>query len=292
MTDRTEQPLIRFQGVTKQYGSLKALDDITFDIRDGESVALWGSNGAGKTTLIRCLLGVTQFKGDILVEGTSSRKNGKQVRGRIGYVPQLMPYFDLPVGEMVLLITRIRGVAPREGIELLEKFALTQTRTNPVRSLSGGMRQKLALTLALLGNPALLVLDEPTANLDASTQKELLGMLSELKRDGRTIVFTSHRWSEVRALADSVVHLEKGSIIERGTVSDLTPMRDHVSIRFALRPDDVMKAGEAFGAAGFVPFTSESHVTVTVQDRAKMDVFKVLAAEGISPTGFDMEADA
>lgn len=292
MTDHTDQPLIRFQGVTKQFGSLKALDDITFDIRGGESVALWGSNGAGKTTLIRCLLGVTQFRGDVLVEGTSSRKNGKRVRGRIGYVPQLMPYFDLPVGEMVLLITRLRGVAPSEGLELLEKFSLMQTRTNPVRSLSGGMRQKLALTLALLGNPALLVLDEPTANLDAATQKELLGMLSELKRDGRTIIFTSHRWSEVRALADSVVHLEKGKIIERGTVSDLAPVRDHVSIRFALGPDDVIKAEQAFRNAGFMPFVSESHVTVAVQDRAKMDAFNVLSAEGLSASGFDMEVDA
>lgn len=292
MTDGMEQPLIQFRGVTKQYGSLKALDGVSFDIRQGESVALWGSNGAGKTTLIRCLLGVTRFEGDVLVEGTSSRKNGKEVRGRIGYVPQLMPYFDLPVGEMVLLITRLRGVAPREGLELLEKFALMQTRTNPVRSLSGGMRQKLALTLALLGNPALLVLDEPTANLDASTQKELLGMLSDLKSDGRTIVFTSHRWSEVRALADSVVHLEKGCIIEQGTVSQLAPARDYVSIRFTLGSDDVVRAQEAFRVAGFVPFVTESHVTVAVQDRTKMDAFKVLMAEGISPTGFDIEVDA
>lgn len=292
MTDTEVQQLIQFRNVTKQFGSLRALDSLSFDVRSGESVALWGSNGAGKTTLIRCLLGVTRFDGDVLVEGTSSKRRGKEVRQRIGYVPQLMPYFDLPVGEMVLLITRLRGATPREGLELLEQFSLAETRRNPVRSLSGGMRQKLALTLALLGNPALLVLDEPTANLDANTQKELLGMLNDLKRDGRTILFTSHRWSEVRALADSVVHLEKGKILERGSVSDLAPERDHVSIRFELASELIGRAESALRTAGFVPFTTESHITVAVQDRTKMDVFAVLQAEDIVPRNFDMEVDA
>src|SRR5699024_5048198 len=156
------------------------LENVSFDVRPGESVALWGSNGAGKTTLIRCMLGVTSFNGEASVEGISSKKQGKEVRKRIGYVPQVMPFFDLPVGEMVLLITRLRGVPPTEGLNLLKRFNLAHTRRKPVRSLSGGMRQKLALTLALLGDPHLLVLDEPTANLDAATQKELIGMLNEL----------------------------------------------------------------------------------------------------------------
>lgn len=283
------EPAIQFRNITKKFGSFTALDDVSFDIEKGESVALWGSNGAGKTTLIRCMLGVTHFEGQATVEGVDSKRNGKEVRKRIGYVPQVMPFFDLPVGEMVLLITRLRGVTPTEGLQLLKRFNLEHTRRKPVRSLSGGMRQKLALTLALLGDPDLIVLDEPTANLDAATQRELLGMLNELKQEGRTIIFTSHRWSEVRALADSVVNLEQGRVVEHGSVVNLAPIKDQVSIRLSLNADDVATAAESLKSFGFVPYVNNRHIVVSVQDRSKMEVFTALTQQGISPINFDME---
>lgn len=133
MTSPDTEMTMQFRNVTKQFGDLTALDDVSFEIRPGESVALWGSNGAGKTTLIRCLLGVTNFHGDVLVQGLSSKKHGKSVRARIGYVPQVMPFFDLPVGEMVLLISKLRGVSASEGFDLLQRFGLVDTREKPVR---------------------------------------------------------------------------------------------------------------------------------------------------------------
>lgn len=284
-------PIISFKNVTKKFGSFTALDDVSFDIRPGESVALWGSNGAGKTTLIRCMLGVTNFKGDAAVEGINSKKHGKEVRKRIGYVPQVMPFFDLPVGEMVLLITRLRGVAPTEGVNLLKRFNLDHTRKKLVRSLSGGMRQKLALTLALLGDPHLLVLDEPTANLDAATQKELIGMLNELKQEGRTIIFTSHRWSEVRALADTVVHLEQGKVVEHDSVKKLAPDLDQVSIRIEIGSEHMEVAADSLRKVGFVPYVNSSHLLVSVQDKAKMEVFAALTQHGVAPINFDVEVE-
>lgn len=291
MNNSEISPLISFQNVTKKFGSFTALDDVSFDVRAGESVALWGSNGAGKTTLIRCMLGVTNFKGEVTVEGISSKKHGKEVRKRIGYVPQVMPFFDLPVGEMVLLITRLRGVTATEGLNLLKRFNLDHTRRKPVRSLSGGMRQKLALTLALLGDPHLLVLDEPTANLDAATQKELIGMLNELKQEGRTIIFTSHRWSEVRALADTVVNLEQGQVVEHDTVKSLAPDLDQVSIRIEIGAEQMQVAAESLRKVGFVPYVNSSHLLVSVQDKAKMDVFSALTQQGVAPINFDVEEE-
>ena len=291
MSASQSEPRMQFRHVTKRFGNFTALDDVSVDIQPGESVALWGSNGAGKTTLIRCLLGVTSFQGDALVEGVSSKRDGKAVRKKIGYVPQVMPFFDLPVGEMVLLITRLRGVEPAEGVRLLKKFDLYHTRTKLVRSLSGGMRQKLALTLALLGDPHLLVLDEPTANLDAATQKELIGMLNDLKQEGRTLIFTSHRWSEVRALADSVVHLENGKVVEHDTVSHLAPEMDQVSIRFEFLPGQMQSAVDSLRSLGFVAHVNSSHILVSVQDRAKMEVFSALTQNGIAPLNFDMEVE-
>lgn len=291
MNDSQTKPTILFRNVTKKFGNFTALNDVSFDVNPGESIALWGSNGAGKTTLIRCLLGVTSFKGEVYVEGVSSKKHGKKVRGKIGYVPQVMPFFDLPVGEMVLLITRLRGVTPTEGLNLLKRFELEQTRLQPVRSLSGGMRQKLALTLALLGDPHLLVLDEPTANLDATTQKELIGMLNELKQEGRTVIFTSHRWSEVRALADTVVHLEQGKVIERGSVRDLAPALDQVSIRIEIGTEQMQVAADSLRKVGFVPYVNSSHLLVSVHDKAKMEVFAALTQHGVAPINFDVEVE-
>ena len=291
MNPSQPEPRMQFTNVTKRFGKFTALDNVSFDVPAGDSVALWGSNGAGKTTLIRCLLGVTSFEGDVLVEGVSSKRFGKAVRKKIGYVPQVMPFFDLPVGEMVLLITRLRAVEPAEGVRLLKKFDLFETRTKQVRSLSGGMRQKLALTLALLGDPHFLVLDEPTANLDAATQKELITMLNDLKQEGRTLLFTSHRWSEVRALADSVVHLEKGKVVEHDTVSRLAPDKDQVSIRFEFAPATMLSAVTFLRSEGYVPHVNSSHVLISVQNRAKMDVFSTLAQNGISPLNFDVEVE-
>ena len=286
-----ESPIISFKNVTKKFGKFTALDDVSVTIQPGESVALWGSNGAGKTTLIRCMLGVTSFSGEAIIDDLSSKKHGKVVRAKIGYVPQVMPFFDLPVGEMVLLITRLRGVTPTEGLNLLKRFNLEDTRSKPVRSLSGGMRQKLALTLALLGDPRMLVLDEPTANLDAATQKELIGMLNELKGEGRTIIFTSHRWSEVRALADTVIHLEQGKVVEHGSVKQLAPELDQVSIRIEIGSEQMQVAAETLRGIGFVPYVNSSHLLVSVQDKAKMEVFAALTRQGVAPINFDVEVE-
>src|SRR5699024_10062360 len=172
-----------------------------------------------------------------------------------------------------------------------KRFNLEHTRRKPVRSLSGGMRQKLALTLALLGAPHLLVLDEPTANLDAATQKELIGMLNDLKQEGRTIIFTSHRWSEVRALADSVVHLEQGKVVEHDSVKSLAPDLDQVSIRIEIGTEQMDVAAESLRRIGFVPYVNSSHLLVSVQDKAKMEVFSALTQQGVAPLNFDVEVE-
>ena len=283
--------MIEIRNVTKRYGDKRAVDDVSFDVAPGESVALWGSNGAGKTTLIRCMLGSTRFDGDITIDGVSSKRQGKEVRRRIGYVPQSMPTFDMSVGEMVLLVSRLRGATPRDGINLLEEFGLSYTKRQSVASLSGGMRQKMALTLALLGNPRVLLFDEPTANLDAKSQNELIRMLVDLKKQGRTVVFTSHRWSEVRALADTVVHLEQGKQIDGGTVTELAVVTDRVSLRVELPREQVQPAIDLLHERGFQTMQNGTSVLVSVQDRQKAEPMIVLAEAGYRIQNFDLQAE-
>lgn len=283
--------MIEIRNVTKRYGDKRAVDDVSFDVAAGESVALWGSNGAGKTTLIRCMLGSTRFEGDITIDGISSKRQGKEVRRRIGYVPQAMPTFDMSVGEMILLVSRLRNAMPREGLDLLEEFGLSYTMRQSVASLSGGMRQKMALTLALLGNPRVLMFDEPTANLDAKSQNELIRMLVELKQKGRTLVFTSHRWSEVRALADTVVHLEQGKQIDGGSVTDLAIVTDRVSLRVELSPDQVQPAIDLLDERGYQTMQNGTSVLVSVQDRLKAEPMMVLTEAGYRIRNFDLQVE-
>lgn len=283
--------MIELRHVTKRYGDKRAVDDVSFTVADGESVALWGTNGAGKTTLLRCLLGSTRYDGEILVDGHASDTDGKRARQQIGYVPQVMPTFDMSVGEMVRLIARLRDADADEGIHHLERFGLGGTLRQSMGSLSGGMKQKVAVTLALLGNANVLLLDEPTANLDAKSQADLISMLGGLKAEGRTIIFTSHRWSEVRALADRVVTLEQGKHVGTGTVAEMMKIADEVRLRVDLLPEDIRPAMTMLRERGYVTEQHGSAAVITVDSRKKAEPLALLAQAGHAVTDFDVEDD-
>lgn len=281
--------MIDLRDVTKRYGEKRAVDSVSFSVEAGESVALWGSNGAGKTTLLRCLLGATRYQGEISVDGVCPARHGKEARKRIGYVPQSMPTFDVSVGEMIVLIARLRDADPQHGLHHLEHFGLAHTKHQSVDSLSGGMKQKLALTLALLGDPGVLLLDEPTANLDATSQADLISKLVELKHQGRTIIFTSHRWSEVRALADRVVNLEMGKRICIGSVAEMAKIDDEVQLRVDLAPEVIEQAVALLRQHGY---TAESHghsALLTVDTRKKAEPLVLLAQSKYAVTDFIVE---
>ena len=206
--------MVHVRDLTKRFGSLVAVDRLSFEVMSGEAVALWGPNGAGKTTALRCLLGLLPFQGTIRVGGYDVAIQGREARQLIGFVPQELNFHDdLTVRETLHFYARLKK-APLERIdEALERINLTKHAHKPVKELSGGMKQRLALAVALLANPPLLVLDEPTANLDARARQELLALLGELKAAGKTLVFSSHRLSEVAKLADRVLVLEDGRLI-------------------------------------------------------------------------------
>ncbi len=284
--------MIEFEHVTKRYGEKRAVDDVTFSVAAGESIALWGTNGAGKTTLLRCLLGATSFEGTVTVDGHSSGRQGKQVRQRIGYVPQIMPTFDLSVEEMIRLVARLRGAQARDGIEQLSTLRLGGTLGQSMASLSGGMKQKVALALALLGNAPVLVLDEPTANLDARSQADVIEMLGTLRKAGRTVMFTSHRWSEVRTLADRVVTLEQGRCAGIGSVAEMARIADDVHLRIDLQPESIEPAIILLRDNGYATEQHGSSAVVTVDTRRKAEPLALLAHAGHAVTDFDVEGAA
>ena len=203
--------MIELKGVTKAYGDSVVLENFDMEVRPGESVALWGPNGAGKTTIIRCLLGLVVYEGEILVDGMDVRDRGKAVRSRIGYVPQELSFYD----EMVVLdlldySASLRGLGPERVDEVLETMELQDHSSKTVQELSGGLKQRLGLAAALLPDPPLLLLDEPTSNLDAAARESAVRLLDGLRHQGRTLLVTSHHLEEVGMLVDRVVAMEAG----------------------------------------------------------------------------------
>jgi ABC-2 type transport system ATP-binding protein/nitrous oxidase accessory protein len=209
--------------VRKSFGRTRVLDGVSFRIEPGQSVALWGSNGAGKTTLIRCALGLIDFDGAIRVAGLDVRRDGKRVRRLLGYVPQELAFYDdFRVIEAARFLARIKGAEDRACQQRLEELGLAAHARKRVRELSGGMKQRLALSIALLNDPPVLVLDEPTSNLDSAARRSLMSLLLDLKHAGKTILFISHRPEEVRGLADRVLTLEYGKVVADAAAADGT----------------------------------------------------------------------
>ncbi len=190
-----------------------AVNDLSFTLAPGEAVALWGPNGAGKTTIIKCLLGLLRYQGDVRVGGYDARRQGKAARRLMGYVPQEITFHrDLSVAATLRLYGRMKKVAPERVQSVLTQVKLTEHVHKNVDTLSGGMKQRLALAVALMADPPALLLDEPTSNLDATARDRFLHLLGQVKGSGKTILFSSHRLEEVKTLADRVLVLEQGRL--------------------------------------------------------------------------------
>lgn len=200
---------LRIRDLTTGYGEAPILDDICLELAAGEAVALWGENGAGKTTLLRAILGLIPHQGTVEVLGIDTKRDPRAARSRIGYVPQDVRLEDATIRDVMHTYASLRGARRDEANDLLERLGLSEHAQKRTSELSGGLRQRLALALALLGDPHVLLLDEPTANLDAAAREAYLKELQALTRRGKAILFTSHRTDEVVALAARVTVLRR-----------------------------------------------------------------------------------
>jgi ABC-type multidrug transport system ATPase subunit len=213
--------MIEMRNITKRFGRFVALDDVSLAIAPGEAVALWGPNGAGKSTLIRCLLGLLPFRGQACVAGLDVRRYGKAARRQIGYLPQEPALFDdLRVAEVAILFARLKRSGVADARRMLADIGLEQHTRKRVRQLSGGMKQRLALGLALLHDPPAIVLDEPTSHLDESGRRELLDDIDGLRQGGKTVLLISHRPEEVKRIANRVITMESGRIVRDESTSE------------------------------------------------------------------------
>jgi ABC-2 type transport system ATP-binding protein/nitrous oxidase accessory protein len=282
--------MIEIRDVTKRYGSARAVDGVTLDIGAGDSVALWGANGAGKTTLIRCVLGLIRFRGRIAVGPHDVRRQGKRARILVGYVPQELGFYDdLGVAEAVVFFARLKGLSVRSTEEALAGVGLEGHGRKRIRELSGGMKQRLALAIATLGDPPVLVLDEVTASLDACGRQEFVALLSRLSGEGRTMLFASHRIEEVATLARRVVVLERGKIAAVEQTADFVRRQEHgTTLHLVLAPTVRDEAMGLLRASGFAARMNGVGLLVPVATDQKAAPFRVLAEGRIAVDDFEM----
>jgi len=227
---------IRFDQVVKTFRRTRVLDGIDLTIGTGERVALIGSNGAGKTTLIRCLLGEYTYSGRIAVNQLEPRKNRTRVLGRIGFVPQLPPPLKMSVGQLISFAAALCGTPPQTIFAIAERLGLDaqSIRSRQFVRLSGGMKQKLLIAIALGRNADLLIMDEPAANLDPEARKTFFDLLAE-RLDRVTMIISSHRLDEVSALVSRVVEMDMGKIVLDDHVADAVSLGSLLACRIVTR---------------------------------------------------------
>lgn len=282
--------MIKAFHVTKKFGSVLAVDDLSFELGRAESIALWGSNGAGKTTLIRSLLGIFPSSGTISIHGTDVGKHGKQARSFVGYVPQELAFHDdAKLGSSILFFARLRRVDRKAAAIALSRVGLNGHEKKRVRDLSGGMKQRLALAIALIADPPIIVLDEPTSNLDASGRGEVIDTLSHLRDQGKTLIFASHRPDEVLSLAGRVLVMEKGKLIKDITPSELWPTESRVqTMRLYLSMGSEESAAETLRNAGHAVNLNGNGLCVSVPRNRKAEPVSILAKSQIEVRDFEI----
>jgi lipooligosaccharide transport system ATP-binding protein len=243
----TSGPILEAQDLVKKFGDFTAVKGVTFTVERGESFGFLGPNGAGKTSTMRMISAVSKpTSGSLSILGLNPLEDGAEIRGRLGVVPQedtlelelsvrlnlemFGRYFDIP-----------RPILRERADELLEFTQLSERANDKVDELSGGMKRRLTIARALMNQPELLILDEPTTGLDPQARHLLWERLYRLKREGVTLIITTHYMDEAEQLCDRLVVMDHGSIVAEGPPRDLIAQhstREVVELRFDVETHD------------------------------------------------------
>ena len=227
--------MIIFNQVAKRFNRIAVLSEINLNIDRGDRVALVGSNGAGKTTLIRCLLGEYHCLGEVRIDELDPRQHRTEILKRVGFVPQISPPLKMPVGQLIQFAAGLCDSDPARMYAVSDQLGLNahDIQRKPFNKLSGGMKQKLLISIALGRDCDLLLLDEPAANLDPEARHTFFQLLAQKQRQAAMLI-SSHRLDEVAALVNRVVELDQGRIVLDDHVADQVDMNSLLDCRLTL----------------------------------------------------------
>jgi ABC-2 type transport system ATP-binding protein len=281
---------IDVESLTKRYGELLAVDDISFHVRTGEVFAFLGPNGAGKTTTAEIIETIrTPTSGTVRLLGMDVTTRKRDIVPRIGVLPQGFSSFDkITVRETIQYYARLFSCRNADVDGLIELANLKDKSKDQFRNLSGGLKQRLGIAIALVNDPEVLFLDEPTTGLDPRARREVWEVLLSLKKNGKTVFLTTHYMEEAELLADTVAIISKGRIIAMGSPDEL--IEDNANY-LVLTLKTIDGAGfELIQRMGFEP-ARDSRKNITVRVEQTDDVQKILRAmkdTGVSSLSLDV----
>jgi ABC-2 type transport system ATP-binding protein len=273
---------IAVQDLRKSYGSLAAVDGVSFDVEQGEFFGILGPNGAGKTTTLEMLEGLRQPDGGSLsVLGLPPWPRNPALLPRIGVQLQASSFFErLTVREQIETFASLYGVSARRADEMLGIVGLTESAATKTEKLSGGQAQRLSIACALVHDPELVFLDEPTGALDPQARRNLWDLLRQINADGRTVVLTTHHMDEAEILCDRVAIMDHGKILQLGPPATLvrgldSPVRISIESGVLSGADASVLASAA--AAGEPAEVEDDGVTLTFATRQPAAILASLA---------------
>jgi ABC-2 type transport system ATP-binding protein len=271
------EPAIDVAHLTKRYGNLLAVDDVSFTVRMGELFAFVGPNGAGKTTTVEIIDTIRPpTSGTVRLLGMDVTKRKRDILPRIGVLPQGFTSFDrITVTETIQYYARLFS-RPKTDVEgLIDLVNLEDKSAELFQNLSGGLKQRLGIAVALVNDPEVVFLDEPTTGLDPRARREVWDVLVGLKKRGKTIVLTTHYMEEAELLADTVAIISKGRIIAMGPPEELIRANAKYLVLTLKSADE--RAIETARAMGFEP-VQDDHGNITVKVDHPSDVRRILNA--------------
>ncbi len=274
-------PLLRLTGLTKSYPGVMALDDLTLELPHGR-IGLVGANGAGKSTMFRILLGLSHpTAGHVEVCGIDVARDPIGVRSRLGYMPEHdCLALDQTAADVVSTFGELSGLPPRaarqRASDILDLVGLDEARFRPIGGFSTGMRQRTKLAQALVGDPELVLLDEPTAGLDPIGREEMLQLVDRLGSFGISVLMATHLLDDVQAVCDHVVMINAGKLVVSGATTSLLERTGLVTIDVGRHTDELVVG---LARVGVTSVAVDGSVEATVGDDAEMDLVRDVVAE-------------
>lgn len=279
--------MIEVQRLTKDYGTIRALDGVTFEVKRGEIVGFLGPNGAGKTTCMKIITGfISATSGTVRVAGMDIVEHGVEVRKKIGYLPENAPlYPDMKTREYLGFVATLRGIPATQIPDRIKKVAqevgIEDRLNQEIGTLSKGYRQRVGLAQAMIHDPEILILDEPTSGLDPNQIAEMRALIKEIGRD-RTVILSTHNLPEVTATCNRIIIVHKGRIAADGTPEQIQAVHGGGNSYFVeVLPTDQAKVLEVFSRLRFV-----EQVSPVPRDVKDSMAFRVQAKEEV-----DIRAD-
>lgn len=284
---------IQIENLSKKYGHQKAVDAISFDIKPGEVLGFLGPNGAGKSTTMKMITGYLSIgEGDVRVDGKSVRENGDALKRHIGYLPENNPlYHEMPVMDYLAFCGALQGMS-RTSItdrmrEMVRVCGLNAEKHKKIGELSKGYRQRVGLAQAMIHDPEILVLDEPTTGLDPNQIVEIRNLIRELGK-AKTVVLSTHILPEVEATCDRILIINKGKIVANGTAETLRKQatgREVVRLRIEeARLEDVLSALRSMPSTDTVDVVDKELGRIEVQSRSglssRKEIFQLCVQKG------------